>query len=305
MSLKIGCIVPTKDRPIDISNLLKSLSTQSRKPDVIIIIDGSDNPVREVVDKFTDKLNIIYETLRPPGLARQKNKGISLIPTEIDWVGFLDDDLVLEDDCIENLFKYIDSDKDVKGIGLSINNQPIVKHQFIKNLLLLDKKPGGNFTHSGFPAAIRPTGDSLQVEWVYGGATFWKKEILSGYKFDEWFSGVGYLEDVDYSYRVSRKNKIVVRNECRCWHYHHEISTERLPLLGQWHFVAWWYFSSKTKAFNKVLTVYSMLSLAIFNLMIGLLLRNQRSFKTAQGNFMGIKVILSGGVQDFQGFQKK
>ncbi|WP_127717845.1 glycosyltransferase family 2 protein [Halobacteriovorax sp. HLS] len=305
MTMQIGCIVPTKDRPVDIKNLLNSLASQKRKPEVIIIVDGSDNPVKEVVDQFSQQLNIIYKTLRPPGLARQKNKGISLIPKEIDWVGFLDDDLVLEEDCISNLFDYLCSDKEVKGVGLSINNQPIVKHESLKKLLLLDKKPGGNFTLSGFPSAIRPTGQNLQVEWVYGGATFWKKEVLSQYKFDEWFSGVGYLEDVDYSYRVSRKNKIVIRNECRCWHYHHEINTERLPLLGQWHFVAWWYFVSKTNNFNKFLTIYSMLSLALFNLAIGLILRNKRSYNTSLGNFKGLKTILYGNTQDFKGFQKK
>ncbi len=101
-SVKLACIVCTKDRPEDIRNLFVSFEKQTRKPDQIIVVDGSDNPIKHVLDGFPS-LKIDYITVRPPGLAKQRNAGIKELRPDIHWVGFMDDDLVLEEDCLKNL----------------------------------------------------------------------------------------------------------------------------------------------------------------------------------------------------------
>ena len=52
-------------------------------------------------------------------------KGIELISSKTDWVLFLDDDLVIPDDAIDNLIdNYLNNSKyeDVAGFGLNLNN---------------------------------------------------------------------------------------------------------------------------------------------------------------------------------------
>jgi GT2 family glycosyltransferase len=301
---KICCIIPTKDRPIDIKNVLTSLAEQSVLPTEVIIIDGSDNPVKSIVNSLNFPW-VSYYTLRPPGLARQKNKGISLaLEKDYDWIGFLDDDLVLEPKCIENLASSIKKYPKVKGIGLAINNQPVVNFPLIKKAILIDDGKGGYITKSGCPSHIRTPNNDQKVDWIYGGATFWHREVITNFNFDEWFSGVGYFEDVDYSYRVSREHELLISADARCWHYHHPVPNEKLKALGEWHFTAWWYFSQKVGIYNKVLTLYSMTALFVFNFLTSLTKRNKKGLLTSSGNFKALLRIIKGNAKELKGFQK-
>ena len=47
---RIAFVVPTKDRPDDLRKMLASLGTQTRRPDQVIVVDGSEPPVRNVVE---------------------------------------------------------------------------------------------------------------------------------------------------------------------------------------------------------------------------------------------------------------
>lgn len=304
--MKICCIVCTKDRPVDLKNLLESINRQTRKPDQFIIVDGSDDPIKHVLDGFPG-INFDYLTVRPPGLVKQRNAGVKLVRPDMDWVGFMDDDLVLEDECIENLAKFIEEKPAVKGIGLVINNQPTSNENLLfkiyHGVFLTDKRPGGLMTKSGMASGIRPVKEDQQVDWLYGGATFWNKDVFKEFKFDEWFSGVGYLEDVDFSYGVSRKYPLMLASTARCFHYFHPVKKEKLINHGAWHFVAWWYFASKYH-FNKLLVLWSMVGMCLSNFLHGLLKPSTNRTRTALGNLKAFKVILSGGVISFKGFQK-
>lgn len=302
MKLKIACIVCTKDRPVDLANLFASISKQSRKPDQIIIVDGSDEPIKNVIERFTD-LTVDYVTVRPPGLAKQRNVGIKQLRSDIDWVGFMDDDLVLEDQCLENLELFLSQHQEVKGVGLVINNQPTFKYHPYRSIFLTDVEPGGIVTKSGSASAIRPVKEDLKVEWLYGGATFWNTSVFKEFKFDEWFSGVGYLEDVDFSYGVSRKYPLMLSSKSRCFHYCHPVKKHRLVNHGAWHFVAWWYFATKYK-FNKFLILWSMLGVWISNIGHGLLKPRTHRLRSAYGNLKAFIVIFQGRVSEFKGFQK-
>ncbi|MBH49035.1 MAG: hypothetical protein CME71_12780 [Halobacteriovorax sp.] len=303
---KLALIICTKDRPVDLTSLLKSIAEQTLLPDSIIIIDGSDNapPVKEVCDQFHSSLPITYKTLRPPGLTRQRNLGISLLSSETTWVGFLDDDLVLEPVAIQEMKTFLETKPQYKGVGLVINNQDNKKPSFLRNLFFLDKMPGGQVTASGLPASIRPVQTSMDVEWIYGGATFWHTEILKKYKFDEWFSGVGYLEDVDFSYHVSRSYPLAINGKARCWHYHHPAKKENMIKYGTWQIVSWWYFISKYQRFNRLLVLWSMSAVTLANLVAGL--RNKKTYRERMflGNIIGFWKIVTNQTQTHKGFQK-
>ena len=49
---------------------------------------------------------------------------------------------------------------------------------------------------------------NLTLEWCHGGGNLWVQKILDEISFDEEFIGLGYFEDIDFSFRVSKKKFI-------------------------------------------------------------------------------------------------
>lgn len=302
--MKITVIICTKDRPKDIATVLTSLQKQTYVPNEIIIVDGSDNPVEHVVKDFMGTLPIKYHPLRPPGLARQRNFGISQVDPTSEWVGFLDDDLVLDPTCLQELEKFLQKNKNYGGTGLCIYEQVKQRKSLLREIMLIDKYPGGCITKAGCPATIRSFDQNTEVEWLYGGATFWKLDILKKFKYDEWFSGVGYFEDVDFSYRVSRGNKLAVCAGAKCHHYHHEVPMEKMGRLGEWLVVAWWYFATVKNNFNPLAVIWGIGWMTLNNLLYGMAQNNMRRLKAFQGNLKGLRKVFGGEVTSAQGFQK-
>lgn len=305
---KITLIICTKDRPLDMRNLLTSIVQQTRRPDRMIVIDGSDNPIEHVLKEFPS-LSIEYRAVRPPSLPKQRNVGIDILGNEDSWVGFLDDDLVLLENTLEELEKFVDREsqkpgKELVGAGLAMNNEGQMGFNWWRSFLLLDKWPGGVFTPSGCPAAIRSGHEDMDLEWLYGGATFWKSKVYREFKFDEWFDGTGYYEDVDFSYRVSRKYRLAFSSKSRCFHYHHPVRTEKLFPLGVWQITGWWYFVSKTKSFSSACVLWSMLGLAANNLGMGLVRPAGNRWRRGLGNLKGIWLIFTGRALQNQRFSK-
>lgn len=301
----ITILTCTKDRPKEIKNLLDSIRDQSRKPDLHIIVDGSDNPkpVKDIVDNYSD-ISIQYYSLRPPGLTRQKNFGISKLPPNTDLVAIMDDDIVLSKNLLCDVEDYLDKNNMVMGLGCIFTNIEARKKNFVRNIFLLDSNKDGDFTNSGVPVSIHKKRQVTDTKWLHGGATFWRSSILKEYKFDEWYSGVGYLEDIDFSYTVSKKNKLIFYNKAACQVVENPTPLNKMAKLGCWQIAAWWYFVSKNKEFSKLAAIYSMLNLAIINLITGLFKPNNGRFYSFIGNLKGLSLICFNKVNSHKGFQK-
>lgn len=304
--MRIVLIVPTKDRPKDISNLFESIKKQIRMPDLVIVVDGSDNPIETIINKFKDFVNVEYYTCRPPSLPKQRNLGISKLPSDTDWLGFLDDDLVLEPDAIQNLEKFIieQGTKNLKGVGLSIINQPSPKESFFSKIFLMSSKFPGKMTMAGYPTAIPFAKNNLKTEWLYGGATFWSADIYEKYKYDEWFAGTGYLEDVDFSYQISREYELVILSSAKCYHYDHGVTLAKENKRAEWQVIAWWYFVKKYKDFNLILVSWAIFGLVLKNLILILITRQNKYVQRIKGNFLAIKKIFQGTALEYNGFSK-
>ncbi len=304
--MKIVLIIPTKDRPIDIQNLFASIVSQTRKPDLVIVIDGSDNPIKSIVDRFNDQVNLSYFPCRPPSLPKQRNLGIKNIPKDSDWVGFLDDDLVLEDDALENLEKLIvqQNNPNLKGIGLSIINQPVTRSSFFNKLFLMASKAPGEITKAGYPTIIPFVKQDTNTKWIYGGATFWSADVFEKFTFDEWFFGTGYMEDVDFSYRVSRNYDLMISSKAQCNHYHHGIPASKEASIGEWQLTSWWYFVKKYNDFSRFAIFWAMFGLIIKNWIKILLCRTSRDIQRSRGHLRGLIKIISGKALELKGFSK-
>ncbi len=98
--MKYSVIIPVYNRPDECDELLASLAQQTLKDfEVIVVEDGSAVPCEEVVNGYTDRLNIHYFFKTNSGPGQTRNYGVER--AQGDYVLILDSDAVLPETYIE------------------------------------------------------------------------------------------------------------------------------------------------------------------------------------------------------------
>jgi len=95
--LKISLIIPVFNRPGEVEELLQSLSIQSDKDfEIVIVEDGSTMSSLQVVESYTDRLDIKYFFKANSGPGPSRNFGSE--EASGDYLIFLDSDCVIPPD---------------------------------------------------------------------------------------------------------------------------------------------------------------------------------------------------------------
>lgn len=243
--IKLGFIVPTLNRPQELNRLLQSIYSQSVLPKTIIIVDGTEVSIQPTILR-DERVEIIYCHEVPPSLAKQRNRGIAAIPPDLTHVGFLDDDLVIEPGSIASIVKLIENEgSDLGGASFNIIGRRTRSWFFMWLLGQWPLKSG----RVGLTGAVEGNCDLKKThgwQWLCGGATIWRTEVLRAFAFDEWFRGYALWEDVDFSYRVSKAWKLAVAVDARVHHLHKKPTMPRqFKILGDVEVVDRIYFVKK------------------------------------------------------------
>lgn len=221
---KLAFIIATKDRLNEIRRVLESLCAQSRKPDQVIVVDGGLNPVEAAVMEFPE-LSPTYLKTSKPSAARQRNLGLSAVDDGITLVGFLDDDVVLDHEAVKEMMTFWDeAPVQIGGAAFNLANHPPLQAKHLK-ALPISKRMGlyshekGRVLPSGFQTMIGWISKNSYVDWLCSGAVVWRRTVFDAFRFDEWFQGYSYLEDLDFSYRVGRSFRLAVVSGARYYHF--------------------------------------------------------------------------------------
>lgn len=303
---RLGYVVPTKDRPEDLRKLLDSLMKQTVLPTQIVIVDGSDSPVDVLVGVFRE-LPVTYVREYPPSLARQRNAGIAALDPGITIAGYLDDDLELAQDSTEQMLAFWSrSGPEVGGAAFTIVNQPERGRitGLVSNFFLLNGSSQGRVLSSGFASSILPRDETLRTDWLYGGATLWRRAVFERYSYDEWYIGHGYLEDLDYSHRVARDYELYVVADARCWHWPRPIDMEKNQVLGRQQILNRIYFVRKLGGFNRFAFVWAMVGQSIKNVMETIFTGSPAGWLRFRGNLSGLYEFATKGVAQVGGVWK-
>jgi glycosyltransferase involved in cell wall biosynthesis len=211
-------VIPTKNRPKNLKNLIQSLCESLLKPVIVIIVDSSDN-----FGKLNSSyLNIIYENPNIIGQVKQRNYGIKkLIDNyDVDYILCLDDDILLFKSTLTELFNGVDKfrkiDSSFIGFSLNIVNNKSAK-SFSRRILMYSKIPG-KITKSAYNSSLSSDDCDIESDWVLGGATLWSKEFLKSNINDYPFSGKAYGEDLYYSSKIRSIARFAVIESARCLH---------------------------------------------------------------------------------------
>lgn len=220
----VACVIATKDRPELLRRLLWSLKAQSYKPVQIVIVDSSKNSDEKITQEFLD-LPVKYMIHQPPSGTAQRNAGVEAVDQGIEFVGIVDDDAVLEANALEAMMNFWEeANEDVGGASFNLLNHPQTYASVLKSRAITEKlgfysKNNGKVLSSGFHTLIGTVKRTTWVQWLPSTFVIWRKRVFDDYKFDEWFSGYSYLEDLDFSYRVGKEYKLAIVADARFYHY--------------------------------------------------------------------------------------
>lgn len=226
--IKVSVIVCTRNRIDELSRFSESLFTQELLPDEFIIIDSTNQITREYEERISliidnpKKVNVIYKKSKP-GLTVQRNEGVKYAGGDI--VYFFDDDIVLYNNFLKEMTCTFESNPEYyAGMGKIVDESRIkIKAKIInsiKRLLLQQSYGDGKFFRSGFAKLPHRSEKFLETEVLSGGLTGYRREVFSEFSFDEVLAGYSYMEDDDYSKRISEKYKLFFNPAAKCLHLH-------------------------------------------------------------------------------------
>nr|WP_319375364.1 glycosyltransferase family 2 protein [uncultured Methanoregula sp.] len=234
--MQVSAIIPTKNRYSDLVACVRSLLFQTMKPDEIIVVDASDTGgLEEVLDTTFGNNPVIRYIHSRPGLTLQRNIGVQAAGGDI--LLFFDDDVVLEKNFVAEISRVFESDTGKLIGGVYGNIVPsfesgeekkcaggkssllLFAYSLFASVFFLSKvRKDGKFQPTGFPTYPYGSDVITTVECVPGGLTGYRREVFQEFSFDENLTGYGYMEDDDFSYRVSRKYKNVYTPHARVIH---------------------------------------------------------------------------------------
>jgi GT2 family glycosyltransferase len=228
----ISVIVPTIGRPESLEALLESLRTQTRRPDQVLVADASDNDrvMRLVAEARWRAAGLAIEHLRvtPPNAVGQREAAIARATGEV--LLLLDDDVVLERDCVRSLEGALDQSPQAAAAVADMNNEtwPDATPAWRWYLTtLLGMRNGewhgrvvGPLLRFGYPP--HPS-EMLPMEWFSTSNTMVRRSAFDAAGgFSTFFLHRSTMnEDVDLSIKIARHGAIVVCPQARLAHHHH------------------------------------------------------------------------------------
>jgi len=233
---RVCVIIPTKNRPRDLQRATRSLFAQSGAPGSVIIIDQSlDDASRLLVEAEVAAARNGRGTgwkiqyVRDPsisGAATARNHAMAIADGDI-WL-FLDDDVVLEPEFVEQLIAVYRDRPEVSGVSGVITNYPRPSALF--------RAWNGLFVRGPFRDERQPiywNSEDLRnsapiiVPWFTGCLMSFRAEVIGGKRFDETLRGVSDGEDVDFCIQLGPDVVLVIAPRARLEHRHSSVGRLR------------------------------------------------------------------------------
>lgn len=297
-------IIPTKDRPIKLAKLLDSFVQQTVQCGRIIIVDGGVS-VNDLVIRFSSKLPVEYHACHPPGQIRQRNMAISLLNEGTPLVGFLDDDIVLEPGAIEAIRIFWNRcEEHTAGVSFNIVNNPPARTSWLKCILGLSSRAQGRVLRSGMTTPNSPVQSDLRSQWLCGGATTWKQNILKEHRHNEISTKWAIGEDLLFSYPIGKMYPLYVCADARVRHEHQMdyVSKMRHRFHGRTQTLWLFYFVESNRDLSFVLFLWTLSLRILGRVTMGIITFNKDHLEFALGQIeaagKGFKAFISGrGIQ--------
>lgn len=200
----MAVLIASRNRPDMLINLLKSIDENRCLPGQVVLISSGDFP--QILNNKTWRFELVHQHVDFSGQVLQKTFGLDFVSKKINWVLFLDDDVILDKDFFAKL-SFENHDSSV--LGFALNHNIVYPKNFIIRLFnwMYAKKRGG-LSRSGHPLNYIGSDSNIEIKWA-NGLSIWSTSIINLYKLNPPSKTYGAYEDVIFSYRVSKYGKII------------------------------------------------------------------------------------------------
>ncbi|OUL29871.1 glycosyltransferase [Nostoc sp. T09] len=226
--LPISALLPTLNRSVALARMLQSLAQQSVQPEEMIVVDAStDDSTQNLCQKEIPGLATIIKYYRATetGAATQRNQAMTYASQNVIWL--LEDDILLETDCLARLWLALHSAPNIGGVNAMIVNQRYLPPGRISRLLFhfLHGRSENSYAGKCIGPALNllPEDDPslpevVSVEWLNSGCTLYRREALPQPLFPINFTGYSLMEDVTLSLMVGKTWKLANARTAKIFH---------------------------------------------------------------------------------------
>ncbi|HET6657026.1 MAG TPA: glycosyltransferase [Gaiellaceae bacterium] len=228
-------VIATRNRPGYLLDTVRSLLGQTVLPAELCIVDSSDEtPARGEIEQLCADaaVRLIYVHPAPSGLPRQRNIGVER--TSGDPIFFVDDDVSIAPAAHEEvLAEYERWGPELGGVrGSPLRPQrparPVILWRRFFGLGGWWPEASGRVRGGFFAENANALAEPRRVEFFNGLFPSFRREVFAHERFDDALEGYAFKEDVDFSYRVSRRGYVLVQTP-RALVDHLKAPSERLP----------------------------------------------------------------------------
>lgn len=227
--LPLAVIVPTRNRAAVLRRTLESLADQMVQPAEVLIVDASaDDTTHSLCAGDTIpglRSAVSWQKADIAGAASQRNQGVRACHQSS--VGFIDDDIRFEPECVSRLWNALQSDRRLGGVNAMIINQRYQTPGVISRIMFRLMSGHAESSYAGrvlgpavnlLPEDRDELPDVVPVEWLNTTCTFYRREALPDPPFPEQFRGYSLMEDVALSLTVGKHWKLANARTARIYH---------------------------------------------------------------------------------------
>jgi glycosyltransferase involved in cell wall biosynthesis len=225
--IPVSAVIATRNRTESLRRMLQSMAAQTEVPTEIIVVDASTDAATEqlcATEKVGEKL-IRYIKSPIAGAAAQRNIGTANASHPFVW--FLDDDVILEPDCLGRLWKAISGDERIGGVNAMIVNQSYRQPGRISRVVyaLLNGRAERSYAGRCIGPAINflpedrdDLPEIVPIEWLNTTCTIYRAAALPNPPFSNHFIGYSLMEDLALSLAVGKTWQLANVRAARVFH---------------------------------------------------------------------------------------
>lgn len=227
-------IIATRNRPDELLETVTSIVSQTVLPGDLCIVDSSEaTAVRAKIEGMCAAAGLMLKYLHPAprGLTVQRNYGIDR--TSGDPVFLLDDDVYLAPDCHEKVLEeYERWGPELGGVRASaitpsVPPWPAILWRRLFGIGGWWPEASGRLRRGFWIEGVSQSAGVRKVDCFVGFFMSFRRKVFEYERFDEMLSGYAHKEDIDFTYRVSRRFTLVQTPTAKCEHF--KTSTDRMP----------------------------------------------------------------------------
>jgi len=212
--LRVSVLIPTYNRPDNLSEVLDSILKQTTRPDEVIVVDDHTptSKIRTVCREHAAnfrQMSIDLKYIRNPrerSVNTARNVGVE--KSEGDIIFFLDDDMIPFEHFIQGILDIFERYPMALGVQGWMVDRAVYHHplsEAIRRFFLLFYHTTNSCKYFEYPSTLTKI---INCQHLDGGCSAYRREVFSQFRFDENLKKSWNLGDQLFSYSIYQKHPL-------------------------------------------------------------------------------------------------